>query len=409
MARKSFSVLFFIKKGKLLKNGEAPVCMRITVNGCMVDISIKRSCPVNLWNQAKENSKGKDRMSVELNHYLEITRSHVHQIYRELETSGKVITVDLVRKLFYGVDEDNKTLLQVFREHNEQSRKLIGKDFVSKTVQRYETTTRYLEEFIKKEYQLSDIALNNLEVNFISKFDAFLKIEKGCAQNSAITRLKNLKKIIRIALENDWIKKDPFAYYRFKLEETDPEFLTMDEIKIILAKEFTIKRVEQVRDVFVFCIFTALSYIDVCELKQEDIRTGFDGNLWIIRKRHKTNVTSTVRLLDIPKAILEKYKDKLPNGKILPVISNQKMNDYLKEIAAICGIEKTLTYHVARHSCATSVLLANGVPIETVSKILGHTNIRTTQIYARITNLKVSNDMEMLAQKLDAAHRIASR
>ena len=215
MARKSFSVLFFIKKAKLLKNGEAPVCMRITVNGCMVDISIKRSCPVNLWNQAKENSKGKDRMSVELNHYLEITRSHVHQIYRELETSGKVITVDLVRKLFYGVDEDSKTLLQVFREHNEQSRKLIGKDFVSKTVQRYETTTRYLEEFIKKEYQLSDIALNNLEANFISKFDAFLKIEKGCVQNSAITRLKNLKKIIRIALENDWIKKDPFAYYRF--------------------------------------------------------------------------------------------------------------------------------------------------------------------------------------------------
>ena len=201
MARKSFSVLFFIKKGKLLKNGEAPVCMRITVNGCMVDIFIKRSCPVNLWNQAKENSKGKDRMSVELNHYLEITRSHVHQIYRELETSGKVITVDLVRKLFYGVDEDNKTLLQVFREHNEQSRKLIGKDFVSKTVQRYETTTRYLEEFIKKEYQLSDIALNNLEANFISRFDAFLKIEKGCAQNSAITRLKNLKKIIRIALK----------------------------------------------------------------------------------------------------------------------------------------------------------------------------------------------------------------
>ena len=264
MARKSFSVLFFIKKAKLLKNGEAPVCMRITVNGCMVDISIKRSCPVNLWNQAKENSKGKDRMSVELNHYLEITRSHVHQIYRELETSGKVITVDLVRKLFYGVDEDNKTLLQVFREHNEQSRKLIDKDFVSKTVQRYETTTRYLEELIKKEYQLSDIALNNLEANFISKFDAFLKIEKGCAQNSAITRLKNLKKIIRIALENDWIKKDPFAYYRFKLEETDPEFLTMDEIKIILAKEFTIKRVEQVRDVFVFCIFTFVALTNVC-------------------------------------------------------------------------------------------------------------------------------------------------
>lgn len=220
-------------------------------------------------------------MSVEPNHYLEITHSHVHQIYRELETSGKVITVDLVRKLFYGVDEDNKTLLQVFREHNEQSRKLIGKDFVSKTVQRYETTTRYLEEFIKKEYQLSDIALNNLEANFISKFDAFLKIEKGCAQNSAITRLKNLKKIIRIALENDWIKKDPFAYYRFKLEETYPEFLTMDEIKIILAKEFIIKRVEQVRDVFIFCIFTGLAFSDVKDLSPEHLLKDNKGELWI--------------------------------------------------------------------------------------------------------------------------------
>ena len=174
----------------------------------------------------------------------------------------------------------------------------------------------------------------------------------------------------------------------------------MEEITTIYNHEFSSKRLEQVRDLFIFSCYTALSYIDVCELRQEDIRTGFDGNLWIIRKRHKTNVTSTVRLLDIPKAILEKYKHKLPTGKILPVISNQKMNDYLKEIAAICGIEKTLTYHVARHSCATSVLLANGVPIETVSKILGHTNIRTTQIYARITDLKVSSDMEILAQKV---------
>ena len=401
MARKSFSVLFFIKKGKLLKNGEAPVCMRITVNGCMVDISIKRSCPVNLWNQAKENSKGKDRMSVELNHYLEITRSHVHQIYRELETSGKVITVDLVRKLFYGVDEDNKTLLQVFREHNEQSRKLIGKDFVSKTVQRYETTTRYLEEFIKKEYQLSDIALNNLEANFISKFDAFLKIEKGCAQNSAITRLKNLKKIIRIALENDWIKKDPFAYYRFKLEETDPEFLTMDEIKIILAKEFTIKRVEQVRDVFVFCIFTGLAFSDVKDLSPEHLVKDNKGELWIRKNRQKTKIMCNIPVLPVAASILEKYKNVAEcTGKLLPVLSNQRMNSYLKEIADVCGIKKNLTFHMSRHTFAVTVCLENGLPIETLSKMLGHTNLKVTQAYARITYRKVTEDMKVLKNKL---------
>ena len=365
MARKSFSVLFFIKKGKLLKNGEAPVCMRITVNGCMVDISIKRSCPVNLWNQAKENSKGKDRMSVELNHYLEITRSHVHQIYRELETSGKVITVDLVRKLFYGVEEDNKTLLQVFREHNEQSRKLIGKDFVSKTVQRYETTTRYLEEFIKKEYQLSDIALNNLEANFISKFDAFLKIEKGCAQNSAITRLKNLKKIIRIALENDWIKKDPFAYYRFKL------------------------------DVFVFCIFTGLAFSDVKDLSPEHLVKDNKGELWIRKNRQKTKIMCNIPVLPVAASILDKYKDVSDcTGKLLPVLCNQRMNSYLKEIADVCGIQKNLSTHTARHSYATSICLANGVSMENVAKMLGHADTNVTKHYARVLDQNILKDMQ---------------
>ena len=367
----------------------------------MVDISIKRSCPVNLWNQAKENSKGKDRMSVELNHYLEITRSHVHQIYRELETSGKIITVDLVRKLFYGVDEDNKTLLQVFREHNEQSRKLIGKDFVSKTVQRYETTTRYLEEFIKKEYQLSDIALNNLEANFISKFDAFLKIEKGCAQNSAITRLKNLKKIIRIALENDWIKKDPFAYYRFKLEETDPEFLTMDEIKIIIGKEFTIKRVEQVRDVFVFCSFTGLAFIDLYNLKEENIKTFFDDGEWIVIHRQKTGTEADIKLLDYPKQIMEKYRGLCKDGRVFPVPPYRSCLRSLKRLGKKCGITKPLSWHVSRHSFATSVCLSNGVPIETVSSMLGHKDIKTTQVYAKITKEKLSKDVEKLSQQLN--------
>jgi len=379
MARKSFSVLFFIKKAKLLKNGEAPVCMRITVNGCMVDISIKRSCPVNLWNQAKENSKGKDRMSVELNHYLEITRSRIHQIYRELETSDKVITVDLVRKLYYGV----------------------GKDFVSKTVQRYETTTRYLEEFIKKEYQLSDIALNNLEANFISKFDAFLKIEKGCAQNSAITRLKNLKKIIRIALENDWIKKDPFAYYRFKLEETDPEFLTMDEIKIILAKEFTIKRVEQVRDVFVFCIFTGLAFSDVKDLSPEHLVKDNKGELWIRKNRQKTKIMCNIPVLPVAASILDKYKDVAEcTGKLLPVLCNQRMNSYLKEIADVCGIHKNLSTHTARHSYATSICLANGVSMENVAKMLGHADTSVTKHYARVLDQNIFKDMQKVNSSL---------
>ena len=338
MARKTFNVLFFIKKARLLKNGEAPVCMRITVNGCMVDVLVKRSCPVNLWNQTKENSKGKDRMSVELNHYLEITRSRIHQIYRELESTGKTITVDLMRKLYYGVDEDSKTLLQVFREHNEQSRKLIGKDFVSKTVQRYETTTRYLEEFIKK---------------------------------------------------------DPFAYYRFKLEETDPEFLTMDEIKIILAKEFTIKRVEQVRDVFIFCIFTGLAFSDVKDLSPEHLVKDNKGELWIRKNRQKTKIMCNIPVLPVAASILDKYKDVAEcTGKLLPVLCNQRMNSYLKEIADVCGIHKNLSTHTARHSYATSVCLANGVSMENVAKMLGHADTSVTKHYARVLDQNILKDMQ---------------
>ena len=398
MARKSFSVLFFIKKGKLLKNGEAPVCMRITVNGCMVDISIKRSCPVNLWNQAKENSKGKDRMSVELNHYLEITRSRIHQIYRELEASDKVITVDLVRKLFYGVDEDNKTLLQVFREHNEQSRKLIGKDFVSKTVQRYETTTRYLEEFIKKEYQLSDIALNNLEANFISKFDAFLKIEKGCAQNSAITRFKNLKKIIRIALAKGWMKNDPFLEIRFSLDKVEPDFLEDSEIQKLISKEIDIPRLSQVRDIFVFCCFTGLAFSDIHGLRKEHIVEDSNGVRWIRKGRQKTKIMCNIPLMEIPLKILEKYSTNeycKKHGVLFPVLCNQKMNAYLKELADICGIKKTLTTHVARHTFATFAL-ANGVSIESVAKMLGHTNVQMTRHYARVLDRTVIREMSQI-------------
>ena len=398
MARKTFNVLFFIKKARLLKNGEAPVCMRITVNGCMVDVLVKRSCPVNLWNQAKENSKGKDRMSVELNHYLEITRSRIHQIYRELESTGKTITVDLMRKLYYGVDEDSKTLLQVFREHNEQSRKLIGKDFVSKTVQRYETTTRYLEEFVQKEYQLTHIALNNLEANFISKFDAFLKIEKGCAQNSAITRLKNLKKIIRIALAKGWMKNDPFLEIRFSLDKVEPDFLEDSEIQKLISKEIDIPRLSQVRDIFVFCCFTGLAFSDIHGLRKEHIVEDSNGVRWIRKGRQKTKIMCNIPLMEIPLKILEKYSTNeycKKHGVLFPVLCNQKMNAYLKELADICGIKKTLTTHVARHTFATFAL-ANGVSIESVAKMLGHTNVQMTRHYARVLDRTVIREMSQI-------------
>lgn len=214
------------------------------------------------------------------------------------------------------------------------------------------------------------------------------------------------KRIILIARNNGILIGDPFASYKIRLEKVDRGYLSEDEIKIILKKKMVSERLEQVRDVFIFSCFSGLAYTDVANLKQDNIRKSFDGNLWIITKRQKTNTDVNVPLLDIPKMILEKYKGKLPDGKILPIISNQKLNAYLKEIADVCGVKKNLTFHLARHTFATTTTLAKGVPIETVSKMLGHTNIETTQIYARITNNKISNDMQGLDKKFVGIEKI---
>jgi site-specific recombinase XerD len=194
---------------------------------------------------------------------------------------------------------------------------------------------------------------------------------------------------------------NPFANFKLRFEKVNRGYLTQEELNIIMQKKFTIPRIGQVRDIFVFSCFTGLAYIDVRNLRERDVKTSFDGKLWIIKNRQKTNIQSNILLLDIPKMILEKYKGKTTEGKLLPVLSNQRMNSYLKEIADVCGIEKNLTFHLARHTFATTVTLAKGVPMETVSKMLGHTSIRTTQIYARITNSKIGNDMNELSKKLE--------
>jgi site-specific recombinase XerD len=209
-----------------------------------------------------------------------------------------------------------------------------------------------------------------------------------------------LRTVILIARNNGWINADPFANYKFSLEKCEREYLTQKELEAIMNKSFSIKRLEQVRDIFIFSCFSGLAYVDVKNLSDKNIRTSFDGNVWIMGKRHKTDVSFTIPLLNVPKTILEKYKGILPNSELLPVISNQKMNAYLKEITDMCGIDKHLTFHCARHTFATTVTLSKGVSIESVSKMLGHSNIKTTQIYARVNETKVSNEMTILKEKL---------
>ena len=394
--RNTLSVLFIIKKSKLLKNGEAPVCMRITVNKRVAEVMIKRNIPVDLWNQKKECSKGKDRVATELNHYINTVRAKVLQIHRELEIDNKPITADIIKDCFYGRDKVQRSLLEMYAEHNEKCRALIGKEYTESTVTKFDTSINRLKEYIRSCYHHDDIMLAELDGQFIRDFDFWLKTDKHCQNNSALKHLKNLKKVVRIALANDWIKKDPFYGIHFKQEEVNVEFLSREELDILMNKEFTIKRLEQVRDIFVFCCFTALAFVDVQQLSREHLIKDNNGALWIRKARQKTNQMCNIPVLSIPQRILGKYEDNaecIKKGVLLPVISNQRMNAYLKEIADLCGIAKRLTTHVARHTAATVVFLANDVSMENVSKILGHSNIRMTQHYARVLDSSIMRDM----------------
>lgn len=401
MERNYFSVLFYIKKAKLLKNGEAPICLRITVNGKRAEIQIKRSVEIDKWNTRRECAIGKDRKYLELNHYLETVRTRVLRIHRELEQDDKPITAEILKKLFYGEKQTPKMLLEVFKEHNAKYRELIGKDVVKATVLRYERTVRYLEEFLKKEYRLNDIPLCNINREFISNFEFFIKTEKSCAQNTTVKYLKNLKKIITLALTNKWMTDNPFFGVRFKQTQSNREFLSEEELHIIMEKEFNIPRLEIVRDIFVFCCLSGLAFTDIKHLRPGHITKDPNGEDWIRKPREKTNNMCHIPLLDIPALIAEKYKNNpicVQKNMVLPVPCNQRMNSYLKEIADMCGITKKLTTHVARHTFAC-IALANKVSMETIARMLGHSDIRTTKIYAKVLDTTVSKEMEVMKHK----------
>lgn len=309
------------------------------------------------------------------------------------------VTAEKVKNAFLGKGE--KTIVAFFEEHNQQFSLKVGNSISThKTYTRYELTKSRLIEFMKDKYKVSDMPIREMNPVFIENFYLHIRSNFDCSHNTAMKFIQRFRTIVIYAKNSGLITIDPFSNYKLKYDRVERGYLNQEEIDRIYTKRFASQRLEQVRDMFVFSCYTGLSYIDICGLKPESIRMMFDGNLWIVMKRHKTDVTSNIRLLDIPKSILKKYEGKLPNGNLLPVISNQKMNEYLKEIAAVCGINKTITFHIARHTFAT-LSLGYGVPIETVSKMLGHTDIKTTQIYAKITDRKLSDDMEIMAKKLN--------
>jgi site-specific recombinase XerD len=399
----TFSILFYLKKNRTSKTGEAPIYMRITYRGKQVALSLSRSIEVNLWNTDNGAAIGNSKKSREINQYLQSALSTIYQHYKILRENDKPFTVFDIKDSFQGVPKDKgKKILELYREHNEKIKTLKNIDFAPATVQRYETSLRFTQDFIKRKYKKDDLYLTDLNLQFMLDYEMYFKTVRKCSHNTSMKYLKNFKKIVRLAINHGYIDKDPFVNYKMKLKKVDRGFLSEEELDIIMKKEISNKRLEQIRDCFVFSCFTGLAYSDLKRLSSDHIVTGTDGGKWIKIKRMKTDNMSSIPILPITQKIIDKYKNDTyckANNVLLPVRSNQKMNNYLHELASICEIEKNLTSHLARHTFATTVTLNNNVPIETVSKMLGHSSINMTKIYARLLDKKVGQDMKHLNEK----------
>lgn len=398
----NFSLLFYMKKPKNYLKGVAPIYLRITVNGLRSEITTGRSCEPLRWNSGLGRANGKKEEIKSLNTYLDHLQIKVYEAHSQLIEADEVITAEHLRNKFQGKTEKRITLIEVFKDHNYKMESLVGSEFSKGTAERYRTSLKHTLDFLKWKYDVEDIEIRKIDYTFISEYDYYLRSVRKCANNSTVKYLKNFGKIIRIGLSNGWLTVNPFLNYKPKIKKIDRVYLNPEEIQLITEKKMATERLTYVRDIFLFSCYTGLSYIDVKNLRKTDIINGIDGEKWISIKRQKTNVPSRIPLLLTASSLLNQYQDNpicLNNGMIFPVLSNQKMNSYLKEIADFCGIDKPVTFHTARHTFATTITLLNGVPIESVSKMLGHTNIQTTQHYAKILDIKVGADMALLKKK----------
>jgi site-specific recombinase XerD len=402
---KTFNLLFFIKKNKIRTNGTAPIYLRITIDGKAADIAAKRYIDPQKWDGKAHKAMGNSQEAKTLNIYLKTLEQQVYDShYVMLKEDNNVTAVGLKSKLL-GTDIEQRILITIFQEHNDKVEALVGHDFAPGTLERYKTSLKHTQEFINWKYKTSDIDIKAIDHTFIMDYDFWLRSVRKCGNNTAVKYIKNFKKIIKLCMAHGWLSNDPFLGYKAKLKAVERPFLSKEEIQTMYEKEFVSDRLTQVRDVFLFCCYTGLAYVDVKKLTKSHINIGIDGEQWIFTRRQKTDTSTRVPLLPLAKELVLKYENHpqcINLDVLFPVVSNQTMNSYLKEIASVCGINKELTFHIARHTFATTVTLSNGVPIESVSKMLGHTNIKTTQHYAKILDKKVSDDMSVLRSKLES-------
>ena len=395
MVRSSFSILFFIRESKARKNGNVPIEVMITVNGERNSFSTGKQIAIEKWDKTKQQVKGKDQETQNLNNYLKAIKAKLYQKEAELLERGFIITAQILYDAYFDKVESLKerSLFEVFEEHNQEQEKLVGNGVSKATHWVSVYTIRLLREFVQQKYKREDLYLRELNLNFIQSFHSFLRIDKGMAQNSSTKHLKLLKKIINLSVANSYMAFNPFSTYKVEREPVDIDFLDEEELRKIINFDTPLPRLERAKDMFLFGCFTGLSYIDIKTLTPEHFEKDNTGRIWIKKRRVKTGVLSRIPLLPIAKLILDKYKG---GEKLLPIQDPADINKYLKDIAILCGINKRICFHTSRHTFASTVTLANNISLEVVSKMLGHTNTRMTAHYAKLIDKCIGEQMDKL-------------
>jgi site-specific recombinase XerD len=404
-SKSTFTIIFFTRKSRSNPN-ELSIYVRITVKGKRAEISLKRSIAISQWDTNKNRGKGNTEKIRDLNAYLNQVYTKLLQCHKDLLEEDKIISSDALKTRYLGEDDSSKTLRELIAYHNSNMARVLK----AGTMKNYYTTEKYLHRFLNKKRKVKDMYLKQVNYRFIIDFEHYLRDYKdskkqlSMGNNGVMKHLERFKKIINLAIKLDWMSKNPFDRFQLKYDKYDRAFLTERELELLENMDFKSDRLQRIKDCFVFSCYTGLSYVDVKELTEDNIVKGIDNNNWIYTKREKTD--ELVKIPILPKAwrILQKYRRAREvefTTNILPISSNQKTNSYLKEIAKSCGIHKNISFHVARHTFATTVMLSNGVPIETVSKLLGHTKLSTTQLYARVVESKISEDINKLLERFE--------
>ncbi|MFV5703413.1 site-specific integrase [Flavobacterium sp. XS2P12] len=392
----------YAKTTKANAAGQLPIYIRLTVDGQRFEFSSKKFIEKSKWSPELSKMKGSSEEARTLNNYLDLMKSKVFDIQMELIHKNEELSLENFKSRILGTHQRERMIIPIYQNHNDKIEELIGNGYAYGTLERFKISLKHLQEFIQWKYSVSDISINKIDYAFVTEFEFYLRSVKKCNNNTAVKYVRNFRKIIKICLDNDWLDKNPCSRYEGKMKEVERDFLTEEELNRIYNKRFSTERLTLVKDIFIFSCYTGLAYVDVKGLKIDHIAIGIDGEKWIFKNRQKTDTKSKIPVLPIAQEIILKYANHpkcLNEDSILPILTNQKMNAYLKEVGDLCDISKEITFHMARHTFATSVTLTNGVPIETVSKMLGHKNIQTTQHYAKVLDKKVSEDMKILRDK----------